>query len=622
MEGSLLISMGGSAAVVPEAFLLPGISFGSVHVLTTEGVDTGGVIRLMQELSPGTRVRVTQVAGFKDLESEQDHYRFEEVLYRWMLESEPDPARRHVCVSGGYKTMSAAMAKAAAILGAAEVFHVLAGKCAADASGKPQHPSTIPEILSARDGGHLQYVRLGREAGWPQLRRVVAGDYPLTTTAAEGDVLQKVEAPNHGLRERILEVSVRAHRLADSWSSVEQMPFAELATWSREDLAWLEESLDPGVPADLQWLKRVPKVELHCHLGGFATRGMELERVRGSAEQPGKLPAVQAIDLPADWPVPAGPIGLETYRKLGDNNGSGLLRDAGCLRQQCKDLYRHLVEQGVVYAEVRCSPANYATDGRSPWQVLCDIRACFQEAMEQGRQGGAGWCHVNLLVIGTRQTCGDFRAGIARHLALAVTAAEVWRTPGDCRVVGVDLAGFEDTSTRAHFFREEFVGVHRCGLALTVHAGENDDAEGIWSAVFDLNARRLGHALSLAESPELMASVAARGIAVEMCPYANLQIQGFAPFHAQRASGGKAPAYPLLEYLKEGIRATVNTDNIGISGATLTDNLAMAARLCPGLTRMHVLQLQRNALDAAFVTPGERARLLKRFSERLPTPRV
>ena len=620
MEGSLLISMGASPAVVPEAFLLPGGALGSVHVLTTEGVDTGGVIRLMQELTPATRVRVTQVAGFQDLASERDHYRFEEVLYRWMLESEPDPARRLVCVSGGYKTMSAAMAKAASILGAAEVFHVLADACAADPNGKPKLPSTIPEILSARDGGHLHYVRMGREVGWPQLRRVGAGDYPLTTTAAEGDVLRKVEAANHGLRERILEVSVRAHRLADSWSSVERMPFAELATWAGEDLAWLEEALDPAMAADLEWLKRLPKVELHCHLGGFATSGVELERVRRSAEQPGKLPAVQTIDLPAGWPVPTDPVGLEAYRRLGNNNGSALLGDGGCLRQQCADLYRHLVEQRIVYAEVRCSPANYARDGRSPWQVLCDIRACFQEAMEQGRKGGAGWCHVNLLVIGTRQTCGDFRAGIARHLALAVTAAEAWRTSGDCRVVGVDLAGYEDISTRAHYFREEFVGVHRCGLALTVHAGENDDAEGIWRAVFDLNARRIGHALSLGDSNELMESVAARGIAVEMCPYANLQIQGFAPFHSKRALYGKASAYPLLGYLERGIRATVNTDNIGISGATLTDNLVMAARLCPGLTRMHVLQLQRNAVDAAFVTPGERVTLLKRFSECLPTP--
>lgn len=90
---------------------------------------------------------------------------------------------------------------------------------------------------------------------------------------------------------------------------------------------------------------------------------------------------------------------------------------------------------------------------------------------------------MNLIIIGTRQASGDCRAGIARHLALAVTAAEHWRDGSGCRVVGVDLAGYEVPETRAHYFREEFTAVHRCGLALTVHAGENDDAEGIWPAV-------------------------------------------------------------------------------------------------------------------------------------------
>ena len=33
--------------------------------------------------------------------------------------------------------------------------------------------------------------------------------------------------------------------------------------------------------------------------------------------------------------------------KLGDASGSALLKDPGCLRQQCELLYEHLVEQKV-----------------------------------------------------------------------------------------------------------------------------------------------------------------------------------------------------------------------------------------------------------------------------------
>jgi len=282
--------------------------------------------------------------------------------------------------------------------------------------------------------------------------------------------------------------------------------------------------------------------------------------------------------------------------------------------------YAALVADHVVYAEIRCSPNNYISPDRSAWQVLSEIRAHFQSRMDASaatRADGTPACHVNLLIIATRRDGGD-RSDIARHLALAVTAADQWRTSGTCRVVGVDLAGFEHRDTRAALFAIDFEPVHRVGLAVTIHAGENDDAEGIWQAVFKLNARRLGHALSLHSSPDLLRAVAERRIAIEMCPAANLQTTGFAPVSTTpRADLTPFPAYPLTDYLRAGVHVTVNTDNLGISAATLTDNLLLAARLCPTLTRLDVLQLQRHAAEAAFLSPSERDLLLARLDRHL-----
>jgi len=297
--------------------------------------------------------------------------------------------------------------------------------------------------------------------------------------------------------------------------------------------------------------------------------------------------------------------------KLGDNTGSRILSDPGCLRAQCHLLYEHLVANGVVYAEIRCSPSNYATPDRSPYAVLSEIQAAFQACMETRAEPTLSGpprsqpCHVNLIIIATRKSGGD-RSDISRHLALAITAADQWRGPQSCKVVGVDLAGLERTETRAAIFQSDFEAVHRVGLAVTVHAGENDDAEGIWQAVFKLNARRIGHGLLLGTYPDLLRAVADRGIGVEMCPYANLQIRGFAPLN-------NSSVYPLLHYLKAGVRVSLNTDNIGISSASLSDNLLLAAKLSPGLTRLQLLWLQRHALDTAFVSAAERASMVSRF---------
>lgn len=603
---TLLISLGTSPAIVPEAFLLGGVEFGAVHVLTTSSIperDVGFVEGWFREHAPSVEMTVTRVGDFKDFESERDHFTFEEVLYRWWLEKAAG-GLPYVCLSGGFKTMSAAMQKAAAVLGAAEVFHVLAGSIYPSARDpeRMQPASTAEQIQDSLKRGQIHWIRLGAESGWPQLRGVRAEDYPLVELRSEG-VQRWVRAEGDGFRNHLRGIVERSHHIAGAWSDLADLPFPVLATWSPADLGWLREPVDAD--GDVGWVRGLPKIELHCHLGGFATHGELLGEIRAAAECPDVLSGLETPLLPDGWPLPEKPVALGDYMKLGNATGSALLKDRGCLRRQCELLYAHLLEQRVLYAEVRCSPANYAGDGRSPWQVLSEIKAAFDDCMwdEPG-------CHVNLILIATRRASGDYRAAISRHLALAVSAAEHWTGTDECRVVGVDLAGYEDRETRAHYFREEFTGIHRCGLALTVHAGENDDAEGIWRAVFDLNTRRIGHALHLVDSPELMRSVADRGIGVEMCPYANYQIKGFTPMP------GKAD-YPLKRYLDAGIRVTVNTDNIGISGASLTDNLLLAARMNPRLTRLDLLRLLANGIDAAFISPTVRASLRSQFEQAL-----
>lgn len=295
--------------------------------------------------------------------------------------------------------------------------------------------------------------------------------------------------------------------------------------------------------------------------------------------------------------------------QLGDNNGTRLLHDPGCLREQVRLLYAHFREQGLLYAEVRCSPDNYTTPARSAWQVLRDIRDHFQQCMDAARQDDPGrYCHVNLLVIATRKQEGDL-SSISRHLALAVTAAQE-RQPLDtcCRVVGVDLAGYEDKSTRPAYFANDFIGVHRSGLAVTAHAGENDDAESVWQAVHQLHARRIGHALQLYQAPDLVRTMADRRIGVEMCPYANYQIRGFEPMPDKER-------YQLKHYLDQGIPVTVNTDNIGISAAGITDNFLLLGHMLPELTRLDVLQLIRNGVETAFWNTAAKRKLLSRMEQ-------
>lgn len=614
----LLISLGTSQAVVPEAFLLPDVHFAEVHVLTTARPGIERVVSWFRDRYPDVLLTVTRAVEFVDFNSEEDHFRFEEVLYRWYLQRSQGRLP-WVCLAGGFKTIAASMQKTAALFGASEVFHVICDPIRSPDGRRDVYPEDSSEILEARDQGRLHWIRLGSETGWSQLRHESASMFPLTETWAN-DAVCEARVPDLELTLQVRNLLERSQNIDSAWEQLADLPFPHLATWPPTHLDWLRRPVEPT--GDLDWIAAIPKMELHCHLGGFATAGDDLLAVRAAASNPSGLPEMGTPQFISDWPHPLEPVSLEQYMRLGDTNGTMLLRDPGCLQRQCELLYTHFQSQRVLYAEVRCSPANYAVapSGRSPWSVLSEIRGHFTRCMREAQAAEKWMCRVNLILIATRRDRnhkGDFRAAISRHLALAVSAAEHWTSEEECRVVGVDLAGYESKETRAHYFQEEFTGVHRCGLALTVHAGENDDADGIWRAVFDLNARRLGHALHLIDSPELMRSVADRGIGVEMCPYANSQIKGFQP---PKMGGSPALRYPMKNYLDAGIRVTVNTDNIGISSATLTENLQWATRLCPDLTRLDLLRMQFNAIQTAFISPWQREEISRRFATHLPRP--
>jgi adenosine deaminase len=605
-EKTLLVISGSSPLVVPEAYYYAENGYRKVHVLTGDGSTGRTSTDVIHEFFlglPEVEYTVHRIKNFLKLESSREHQLFEEALYRWYRHFMPEEGLPDVCLAGGFKSMSSAMQKAAHLFGAEKVFHVL---CEIPGKAFPENqPKTLSDMEEARAADGLRFIEMGYEPGLRSLqvlpRDHFGWDCEHTTISNEYEL---IVGETFAFREQVAGLENVLRRQTDPESLLSTLPFPSLALWMDADLAWLEQPLD--FEEDRAWLEQLPKVELHCHLGGFATHGKLLEEVRAAAE--GKIPEKAEPELPNDWPLPEEPCGLNTYMKLGDATGSKLLSEPGCLRRHIELLYQHFQEQRIVYAEVRCSPGNYAKD-RSPMDVLQDIRKAFHDCRELAIQKGQFVIDVNLIVIVTRRLDGDL-SHITRHLSLAVTAAE-YEAGLSCQVVGVDLAGFEEEKTRPMYFQADFEQAHRCGLAVTVHAGENDDSESIWQAVYKLSALRIGHGLHLKDARHLVRAVAQKRIGVEMCPYANYQIKGFA------LDGKQGNAYPALDYLNAGIPVTINTDNPGISAASLTDNLLLLARLCPGVSRKEILRFQRNSVETAFVSPSKREELLKRMDELL-----
>lgn len=151
-------------------------------------------------------------------------------------------------------------------------------------------------------------------------------------------------------------------------------------------------------------------------------------------------------------------------------------------------------------------------------------------------------------------------------------------------------------------------------LHFTIHAGENHPPQSIWEAVYLLNAERIGHCLTLNEHPKLMERFLDRNIVLEMCPSSNFQIIGYRDKYLQES--WHLPVYPLKEYLDAGLRVTVNSDNPGISRTDFSRELHRACRMTPGgLSMWEILSIVRNSFKASFAPRHVRHEILRRAEE-------
>lgn len=589
--------------VVPEAFLVNGEDSDKVYVVTSQSSSCPyEEIEKFFADRPETQLLFHRVKGFEQLKKDEEHLNFAEALMRIYLQARADAhdGRLDICLTGGYKTMSASLQRAARLLGADSLFHVLCD----------DNPDNAESVGKSYQLGHIRKISLGNEPGHRLLDSLSPQQYPIGAQhKSENEYLVPLPSPPL-LSQEIEKREAILRRRGDADSIHHKLPFRCLGFLSDEWIDWLGQPLDPEI--DESWIRSLPKVELHSHLGGFATRGEKLAHIRSRANHPQHLPKLEEPPLPLEWPFPRQTVTLTDYMALGDATGSTLLKDPGCLRAHIQLLLRELSQDQVHYCEIRCSPVNYSNEriDREPLEVVEDIRSAVKDAQVELHSQGKLVPQIALIIIVNRSREGDL-SRVSEHIALATTL--VRQKPEEIApVVGIDLAGFENPETRPEYFRQDFEPVHRKGLAVTVHAGENDDPESIWQAVYQLSARRIGHGLNLLDAPHLLRAVADRGIGIELCPYANCQIKGFAPMQKHEKQN-----YPLLPYLARGVLATVNVDNLGISGANHSDNLLLLPKISQGITRLEVLQLLRNAVDLCFLPVAEKPRLRQRIEQSL-----
>jgi adenosine deaminase len=328
-------------------------------------------------------------------------------------------------------------------------------------------------------------------------------------------------------------------------------------------------------------LATVAKVDLHRHLEGAIRLGTVFELSREAG-----------IELPADTPealarhaLVTEPIGSLEEALLAFAITQNAIRTLDGVRRIAREAVEDLDADGVRLGELRFSPEFLCEPGALDWDAALEA---IEQGVAEALAGGADVA-VGLIAIFSRdyglESC-------ERTVAWAIRHAD--------RLVGFDIAGPE-VPFPPNTYAEAIRPIRDTSLGLTVHYGESGPPAYPRDAVLMLEPSRLGHGLAVAWDRDVQALIEERGVTLEMCPTSNWLTKGVPT----------VASHPILRLLRDGVRATLNTDDPGLMGIDLVHEWR-AARDEIGFEPADFRAATANAIEASFlperVTDEVRAR--------------
>lgn len=315
-------------------------------------------------------------------------------------------------------------------------------------------------------------------------------------------------------------------------------------------------------------LRTLPKVDLHRHLEG-AVRLQTIIDLYREAGRP----------LDAHTPDELAPTAqvLRPMQSLADVLSyfavvQGAFRNEAAVERIAFEAVEDLAADNVRLAELRFSP-----------DFLC-------------RPHGLDWeGAMEAILTGVERARGlDVAVGLIAIVSRSYGMGSAERTVDFALRHREELVGFDLADDEANYPPGMFVEVLRplrdAGIPLTAHYGEAAGPEYPRQAILALGARRLGHGVSVARDPAVTALVIERGVALEMCPTSNERTNAV-PSLAE---------HPALHLMHEGARVTINSDDPGLFGIDLTNELTVARDVL-GFDDDDLRHVTANAIDASFL---------------------
>jgi adenosine deaminase len=325
------------------------------------------------------------------------------------------------------------------------------------------------------------------------------------------------------------------------------------------------------------FIRRIPKAELHVHIEGTLEPEMAFE-LANKAGIPLRYSSVEALRAAYDFSDLQS--FLDVYYAVAE-----VLRSEQDFYDLTWAYLRKVHVEGVVHAEIFFDPQTHTLRG-VPFETVVNG---ISRALADG--------HKNLAISSRLILC--FLRHLSADEALS-TLAQALPYKRHIAAVGLDSSELGHPPSK---FAQVFARAREEGFLTVAHAGEEGPPQYVYEALDMLKVSRVDHGVRSEEDPALLARLVSEQVPLTICPLSNLKLKV-----VQRMED-----HNLKRLLDAGVCVTVNSDDPAYFGGYIAANYeAMAQAL--NLSRVDIAQLAKNSIGASFLDEETKSHWLSKIA--------